>query len=283
MAYATTPPHLLLPRLREHLTYVSRLIDGRATLAQRRRVLVAGGWLSLLAATVHLDLRQQGPAAARLATAGQLAGHAEHSEIRAWCAETQAWNLLTEGDYARAVDLSRQAQALAPRGSSALIQATAQEGRAWARMGNAANTRAVLARVEHLVGPLSVPEHPEHHYRYDPGKALAYTATTLSWVGDPAAEAYARTALAELQAGTDGVTRPRRVASAQLDLALALLRTGRADEAGAVAVQAVESGRVVPSNWWRATEVLHGVEQAGVSEARQLRDAYQAFRPAGNP
>ena len=36
--------------------------------------------------------------------------------------------VLTDGDYHRAVDLSQGAQTVAPRGSSAHIQATAQEG-----------------------------------------------------------------------------------------------------------------------------------------------------------
>jgi hypothetical protein len=78
----------------------------------------------------------------------------------------------------------------------------------------------------------------------------------------------------------DAVPRPRRVASARLDLGLALLAAGKPDEAGAEALAAVTSGRIVPSNWWRATEVLHGVENAGVPELADLREAYRACRPA---
>ncbi len=48
MAYATTPPAELLPRVVRHLAYLCRLIDARKTLAQHRRLLVVGGWLSLL-------------------------------------------------------------------------------------------------------------------------------------------------------------------------------------------------------------------------------------------
>src|SRR5206468_5026278 len=103
----------------------------------------------------------------------QMAEHAEHAEIQAWCLETRAWNAVTEGDFPRAVEVSRQAQAIAPKASSAQIQATSQEGRAWARMGDAAETRKVLHRVARLVAPLPAPDRPEHHYRYDPGKALA--------------------------------------------------------------------------------------------------------------
>lgn len=127
-AYATTQPAELLPLVRQHLAYVARLVEVRKTLFQQRRLLVLGGWLSLLAATVHIDQRQPAAAAARLATAERLAVHAGHSEIEAWCWETRAWEVLTVGDYPQAVELSQRAQAMAPGGSSALIQATALPG-----------------------------------------------------------------------------------------------------------------------------------------------------------
>jgi hypothetical protein len=219
MAYATKLPEELLPRIRKRLAYLASLVDVHKTLDQQKRLLVVAGWLSLLAATVHIDLRQRSAAAAQLRTATQLAKHAGHPELEAWCLETRAWEVLTDGDYRGAAGLSRQAQALAPRGSSAHIQATAQEGRAWARMGQGRQTRDALGRVHALVAPLPLPEHPEHHYRYDPGKALSYTATTLAWVGDPAAEEFAREVIARLQAHEDGVPRPRRIASASSTLA----------------------------------------------------------------
>ena len=76
MAYATTPPAELLPRVRRHLEYVTSLVDARKTLAQHRRLLVVGGWLALLRATLHVDLRQEAAADAYLITAAQLAAHA---------------------------------------------------------------------------------------------------------------------------------------------------------------------------------------------------------------
>ncbi|GLH97331.1 helix-turn-helix domain-containing protein [Phytohabitans aurantiacus] len=280
MAYARRPPEELLPRARRNLDYVGELLDKRKTLDEHRRLLVAGGWLSLLAATLRIDLRHRRAADSHLTTARELAEQAEHREIQAWCWETEAWDVLTTGDYARAVALSQQAQDVAPAGSSALIQATAQEGRAWARMGRGKETRDALGRVERLVSPLPRPERPEHHYQYDPAKALSYTATTLAWVGDAGAEAYARTALDELEAANDGVQRPRRIASARLDLGLALLAAEKVDEAADAARLAITSGRVVASNWWRATEIVRAVEEAGVGEAAsELRDAYETFKP----
>jgi transcriptional regulator with XRE-family HTH domain len=276
MAYATTPPDLLLPRVRRHLDHVTSLVDARKTLDQHRRLLVVGGWLALLRATLHIDLRQEVAADAYLHTAGQLADQAEHREIAAWRLETKAWDLLTSGDFRRALQLSQHAQHVAPRGSSALVQATAQEGRAWARLGDQTATRRVLDQVGRLADQRPAPEHPEHHYQYDPAKARSYAATTLAWAGDRAAEAVAREVIAELEA--DGA-RPRRVASAHLDLGLALLAADKPDEAAAAAGLAITSGRIVPSNWWRAREVVTGVRDAGLRDAGELREAYEAFRP----
>jgi hypothetical protein len=188
---------------------------------------------------------------------------------------------VTAGDFRAAVTLAQGGQQLAPRDGSAVIQATAQEGRAWARMGDTAQTSAVLARMDALVAPLATPDQAEHHYRYDPQKAEAYVATTLSWVGDPAAEQVARGVLGRLERPAHGMPRHRRATSARLDLSLALVSQGKHDEASATALQAVTSGYLVPSNYWRAREVITAVSARGVPEARELADAYRAEIEAG--
>ncbi|SDG66534.1 hypothetical protein SAMN05421505_106183 [Sinosporangium album] len=274
VAYPRTPPAELLQRVRRHISYVSTFVNARMTLAEHRRIIVAGGWLSLLAATCHIDLRQFPSGAARLRTAMQLAKHAEHAEIAGWCLETEAWQALTSGDHRQALALAQSAQRVAPKGSSAYIQATAQEGRAWARLGAGPETRDALGRVSRLVEPLPIPDRPEHHYRYDPAKSDAYTATTLSWIGDPAAERYARGVLARLESTTDGPPRPRRAASARLDLALALLAADLPDEAADTALVAITSGLLAPSSYWRAAEVVSALEARRLSETAELREAY---------
>lgn len=72
-------------------------------------------------------------------------------------------------------------------------------------------------------------------------------AVDPAWLGDPAAEAPARDVIRALEP-SGGERWPRRVASARLDLALALIAAGRPDEASAEAVRALESGRIVASN-----------------------------------
>jgi transcriptional regulator with XRE-family HTH domain len=281
VAYHRTPPAELLPCVRAHLGYVTSLLDSRATLVQRRRLLVSGGWLSLLAATLLADLHDEPSAAAYLQTAAQLAGETGHAEICAWTLETRAWIELTAGRYREAARLAQGAQEAAPRTSSAFIQATAQEGRAWARLGDQARTRDALARVETLASPLPVPDQAEHHYKYDPAKADAYVVTTLAWAGDPAAEDLAREVAARFESPTDGHPRHRRATAARLDLALALARGGKLDEAAGTALQAVTSGYLVPSNYWRAGEIITAVGSRDVSEARELKDAYRAEISAG--
>lgn len=276
--YPATPPRELLGRVRTYLSYMTTLIDARKTLAEHRRLLVIGGWLSLLAATLHVDLEQEQAAIARLSTAASLAREAEHDEIRGWCFETEAWRTLTYGDYAPALELARAAQEIAPRGSSATIQATAQEGRLHARLGQRPETYAALNRMTQLVSPLPRPETPEHHYHYDPDKATSYVATTLAWIADPAAESYARETVRLLKEFEDAGGWPRRMASANIDLALALLAAARLEEASATAQGSMLSGRLVPSNHWRALEVVKAIEAHGLPEAPDLREAYEVMR-----
>lgn len=276
-AYPKTSPGELLDRVRRHLGYVARLFEARKTLNEHRRLIVAAGWLSLLAATLHVDLHQRPAAAARLRVARHLARHAEHSEIQAWCLETAAWDALTEGSYPRALQLSQAAQETAPKGSSAFIQATAQEGGARARLGDRPGTYRALERVHALVSPLPMPERPEHHYQYDPAKAVAYAATTLSWIGDTAAIDYARQVIARLESIEDGPARPRRAASARLDLALALLASDEPDEASDAALRAIRSGCLVPSNYWRVEEVIAGMARRRMPAANEVRDAYRTL------
>ncbi|WEB42685.1 helix-turn-helix domain-containing protein [Streptomyces yunnanensis] len=280
MKYPVSPPQELLERVRRHAAYVSHLMGARMTLAEQRRLFVIGGWFQLFGATLHIDLNQEHAATARLQTAATLARHAEHREIEAWCFETDAWRVLTGGEYNRALELSQVAQQLAPAGSSVAIQATAQEGRARARLGEK-ETYAAIDRVQRMSAVLIPRKGTEHHYQYDPAKSLAYTATTLAWVGDPAAETYAREVIAQLAPADDIHKWPRRVASANIDLALTLLRGDRLDEACNAAQRAIMSGRIVPSNHWRALEVVKVVEARQLPEASDLREAYQGLKALG--
>ena len=66
-------------------------------------------------------------------------------------------------------------------------------------------------------------------------------------------------------------------------MSLALLAANKPDEAASAAQTAILSGRIVPSNYWRAAEVVQAIEARGLPEAEDLRDAYQTMvTEAGN-
>lgn len=113
---------------------------------------------------------------------------------------------------------------------------------------------------------------------YDPDKAEAYVATILAWLGGVAAEHSARHVVTTLTKEVEAGRWPRRLASANIDLALVPLLTNRLDEACAVAQESILSGRLVASNHWRALEVIRTVEARGVPEATDLREAYELMR-----
>jgi predicted TIM-barrel enzyme len=81
-----------------------------------------------------------------------------------------------------------------------------------------------------------------------------------------------------LEAPESGHVRARRLASARLDLSLALIASGRPDEAAHETLTAVTSGVLVPSNYWRVGEVIGAVEAARAPEVVELREAYRELR-----
>jgi transcriptional regulator with XRE-family HTH domain len=107
--YPMKRPAELLPRICSYHHYVSRLLDGFATLAQRRELIVAGGTLSLLAACVHEDLGQRRAAELSGKTAQRAGMHTGHGELIAWAFEIRAWQALLDGRHRDAVEQCRAA------------------------------------------------------------------------------------------------------------------------------------------------------------------------------
>jgi hypothetical protein len=91
------------------------------------------------------------------------------------------------------------------------------------------------------------------------------------------AERAARPELRRLSSASEAGGWARRVASANIDLSLALLAANKPDEAAGAVWTAILSGRIVPSNYWRAAEVVQAIEERGLPEAGELRDAYETM------
>jgi transcriptional regulator with XRE-family HTH domain len=275
-SYASTPPAELLSDVRTLLRYVSQLMDARATLVQKRRLLVVGGWLSLLAATLYVDLAKKRSARAMRDTAFSLGGHAEQPELQAWAYEIDGWSALVDRNYVGALAATEAGAALAPHGSSVAAQIAAQEARAAARVQDANRTLAALRRANAALVGLSVPERPEHHFTYDGRKLEWYTGTVLAWLGDErTAEGIARQVIRQYE---NDHRSPRRLITARIDLGLVLAGT-EPDEAAQLGSAAISSGWLVPSNSWRAGELQSVLSRRypDLPEARELREQWKDF------
>jgi transcriptional regulator with XRE-family HTH domain len=153
-AASTTPPEALLPAALAQLRYAGRLLEGRPTLGQHRRLLVAAGWLSLLCAQLWFDAGDREAAEASRDAAARLARQAGHAELAAWAVEALALWALADGRFRDALELARAGQDLAPPASAAAVQLALDEAQAWTSLGErgeaagarhqAALTRAML-------------------------------------------------------------------------------------------------------------------------------------------
>jgi tetratricopeptide (TPR) repeat protein len=135
-AAAGTPPDALIPTVQDRLGYAGRLLEGRPTLAQHRRLLVAAGWLALLLAQLWFDAGDREAAEASRDAAARLARQAGHAELAAWTVEALALWALADGRFGDALELARaEAQAWTALGD---------QGQAEGARRQAALTRAML-------------------------------------------------------------------------------------------------------------------------------------------
>ncbi|MGH3328421.1 MAG: transcriptional regulator [Streptomycetales bacterium] len=252
-AYPNVSPAHLLVSVQGYRRSVARLLDGRATLGQRRQLLIIAGWIMLLESCLHVDLGQRRAADPARRAARQLGLHAEHGEIAAWADEIGAWQALVDRRYVTAVRLCQAGQQQVSTETFAYVQLAAQEARAWARLGRPRETHAALARSAGALQKMRAPERPGHHFVFDLRKQVGYTATTLAWLGDDSAEAHAREAVGQYEREAAQGRSLRRLATARVDLALVVAREGP-EEACHLGNLALGSGRWVPSNSWRVGE-----------------------------
>ena len=99
----------------------------------------------------------------------------------------------------------------------------------------------------------------------------------MAWLGEPEAERHAREAIARFTPGRRGDPWPRRYASAHIDLALITSKTGDLDESCSSARTAMLTGRLAPSDHWRAREVLDTLTARGFPGTAGLRETYEAM------
>jgi transcriptional regulator with XRE-family HTH domain len=141
--------------------------------------------------------------------------------------------------------------------------------------------RAAKRAAARELATLPTPEHPEHHFVFDATKLVCYAASSYAWVGDgELAEEHAREVIAQCEDEASQVRWPRRRASAQIDLGVALVQLNRPDEAAYVGSLAVGSKWLVPSNQWRAVELDRALTTRfrGVAEVQAFHEQVELMR-----
>jgi transcriptional regulator with XRE-family HTH domain len=153
-AAGSAPPGSLLPAVRAQRRYLATLLGGRLTVAQRRRLLVAAGWLSVVLARLHFEAGERDAAEASREAALRLARQAGNAELVAWALEAGAWWALVDGRFREAVELARAGQDRAPPASAAAVQLALHEAQAWRRLGDRQEADGALRQAALLRGML---------------------------------------------------------------------------------------------------------------------------------
>jgi len=153
-AAADAPPGPLLPAVRAQRHYLGRLLDGRLTLGQRRRLLAAAGWLSVVLARLYFEAGDRDAAEASREAALRLARQAGNAELVAWVHEAGAWWALVDGRPREAIRLSRAGQDRAPPASAAAVQLALHEAQAWRQLGDPDEAAGALRQAALLRGML---------------------------------------------------------------------------------------------------------------------------------
>jgi tetratricopeptide (TPR) repeat protein len=262
------------------LRYVQQLLSGRLTLAERRHLVVASGWLSLLLACLRFDLGDRDAAEASRDAALQLGKEGGHQELIAWSFELLAWFALVDGSFHDTIEHADVGLTLAPH-TSAGVQLAVQEAKAWARLGDRRGAEDAMRRAATALAKLPVPSHPEHQFVFDASKLSFYAATCYTWLGQAErAEEHAREVIAQsLDAGRP-VRWPTRLAIARLDLGLVAAQRGQPDEAAELGMVALGSGRVVGSTlvWFAELDAA----LAKHSSQPGIRDFHEQYMLARN-
>jgi hypothetical protein len=132
------------------------------------------------------------------------------------------------------VEAAAEGVRLSPEDSSAEVMNVLKTGVGWARLGRKAEAQRAVERAEQIAARIPLPEHPDHHFTFDPRKLDLYVARIYAFLGmTEQAEIHARSVIEQSEPRTDQafLAPPTRESFGRLDLATALLQRGEIEEA----------------------------------------------------
>ncbi|GAA1585246.1 hypothetical protein GCM10009742_33450 [Kribbella karoonensis] len=226
----------------EWLKRVTALLSRPVGLKAHQDLLVAGGYLALLAGCVEYDLGLMTAAESTRVAAQQLGEEAGHPEIIGWGHEMTAWFALTQGRFPQAVAAARRGQAAAGT-SSVHVQLIAQEAKARARLGES-GLADLLAEGRAMLDGMPYPDRPDNHFKIDPAKWDYYAMDVHRMAGDDdLAGDYARAVIRDNTAPDGTELSPMRIAESRLTLAFVAGRDGDLEQAVSLGREGLKDGR----------------------------------------
>ena len=240
LIFLNTPPEHVSEEIGWHRHRATELLGGRQTLAERRHLYVALGWLTGLLGHLAFDLGDYSTARTHCLTALQLAREAGHRELEAWIRSLQAMIALYSGWFQEAADLAWAGEELAADRTVGRVQLPVLTARAYSRLGDRRGADAAVRRAEEAFERLSSPARPDSVFSVDAARVPFCAGTAYVWLGEPRrAEGYSRRALSFYDAATGATRWPANQALARCDLAMALLQLGEVEEACRTGSQAL--------------------------------------------
>jgi hypothetical protein len=203
-------------------------------------------------------------------------------EIEGWAYETASWFAIYDGSPANVVAAAEAGLRVSPSRSAPAIMNALKLATAFSRQRDRSRTERAIEQASDAVASLAMPEHPEHHFVFDPPKLDLYVSRSYAWLGMPdEAEQFARSVMAANQEA--GTPIPTRTSMARLDLASALLDRGEIEAACQSAAEAF--GPLLRRDVIkRAAEfdarlrAAHG--SSSIAAIRDFRERYQLARNA---
>jgi hypothetical protein len=231
LVYMITPPAVLLDELGWYRRRAKEVLGGRHTLAQRRRLYVAAGWLTGLLGHLSFDLGDYQASRAHCVTAWQLADDAGERELAAWVRNIQAMVALYTRRFMEAVRYAEAGGDLAAAGMTGSVQLPVLAARAHARLGHRRETDLAIQQAEEAFERLQVTSPPESVFSVDAARVPFCAGTAYVWLDPQRAVLHSREAISLYDAATGTGRWPANRALARLDLATALAQLGEPEEA----------------------------------------------------
>jgi hypothetical protein len=149
----------------------------------------------------------------------------------------------SDGRSAGVVAAARAGTEVAPHHSVA-IQLSAQEAKAWARIGDHRATEVALDKGRRLLEAMPYPDNLDHHFVVDPTKFDFYTTDCYRYLAEDRLAETLATGVIQASTDFDGTKRaPMRLAEARITLGVVAARQGDLEQAIHHSTRALSASR----------------------------------------